>query len=67
MMIARLRGKPTPLRRYRPDFPRKLETALMKALETDPKGRYASAQEFGLALIDAADVPDADRLRQSLD
>ncbi len=67
MMIARLRGRPTPLRLYRSDFPPKLEAALMKSLASDADDRYDNARHFGLALIDAAqgDV-DAGRLRQML-
>jgi eukaryotic-like serine/threonine-protein kinase len=57
MMIARLRGKPTPLRQYRPDFPEPLERALMRSLETDPANRYPDALAFGRALVDAAKIP----------
>ncbi len=53
MMIMRLRGKPTKLRKYRPDFPEKLEAVLMKSLETEPKDRYSTALELGQALLDA--------------
>ncbi len=66
MMIARLRGKPTPLRRYRPDFSPKLELVVMKSLASDPDNRYSTAREFGMALIDAADGVDASRLRSML-
>jgi len=66
MMIARLRGKPTPLRRYRPDFPPRLEVVLMKSLASDPDDRYATAKEFGLALIDAGDGLDKNRLKSML-
>lgn len=53
MMIARLRGKPTPVRTYRPDFPADLEAALMRSLETDPKDRFLTTLEFGLVLANA--------------
>lgn len=66
MMIARLRGKPTPLRRYRPDFPPKLEVVLMKSLAPDPANRYATAREFGMALIEAGDGLDKEKLRNML-
>jgi len=35
MMIARLRGRPTPLRQVRPDLPGSLEKALARAMESD--------------------------------
>jgi serine/threonine protein kinase len=52
MMIARLRGQPTPLRRARPDlnFPPPFEKALMKAIETEPADRYQSALDLAKAL-----------------
>ncbi len=65
MMIARLRGKPTPLRRYQPNFPRQLEAVLMQSLEADPDKRFATALDFGRALIDAHDG-NVQRLRQYL-
>ncbi|MFQ5703817.1 MAG: protein kinase [Gemmatimonadales bacterium] len=66
MMIMRLRGKPTKLRKYRPEFPAKLEAALMKSLETDPSDRYSSARDFGQALLDAHESPNTERLQQLL-
>jgi serine/threonine-protein kinase len=53
MMIARLRGQPVPVRQYKPDFPPKLEKALMKSLESNPENRYATALEFGIAMAEA--------------
>src|SRR6202008_4204531 len=53
MMIARLRGQPVPVRQYKPDFPAKLEKALMKALEANPENRYSTALEFAEALTGA--------------
>jgi serine/threonine protein kinase len=50
MMIARLRGQPTPLRQYRPDLPEKLDKALAKSMETNADNRYKTALEFGQAL-----------------
>lgn len=56
MMIARLRGQPLPLRKARQDlvFSEGFEKALMKSIEADPAGRYATARELGQALIKAA-------------
>jgi serine/threonine-protein kinase len=50
MMIARLRGSATPLRKHRPDLPAQLEEVLGKSMEASPDNRYASAKEFGTAL-----------------
>ncbi len=55
MMIARLRGKPVPLRAVRKDFSKALEAVLMTSMATEPDNRYATAWEFGEALIDALD------------
>jgi serine/threonine-protein kinase len=63
MMIARLRGKPTQLRKFRSDFPRKLEAVLMQSMATEPADRYPTALEFGNALIKANEGPNPDRLR----
>ncbi|HEY6808601.1 MAG TPA: serine/threonine-protein kinase [Gemmatimonadales bacterium] len=51
MMIARLRGTPTPLRQVRKDLPEALERALAKAMESNPDNRYSTAIEFGDALL----------------
>jgi serine/threonine-protein kinase len=53
MMIARLRGQPTPLRQLRPDFPPRVEKVLMKSLEANPENRYPSALEFGRVLAES--------------
>jgi serine/threonine protein kinase len=58
MMIARLRGKPLTVRQFRPDFPAPLEAVLMKAMATEPDQRYATALEFGKALVQAANAPE---------
>jgi serine/threonine-protein kinase len=55
MMIARLRGHPTPLRQFRPDFPSRLEGVLMRSMENDPDKRYPDARQFGRALLEAID------------
>jgi len=54
MMIARLRGAPTPLRQLRPELPESLEKALLKALAPDPIDRYSTAMEFSDALTPGA-------------
>ena len=66
MMIARLRGKPTPLSKHRRDFPGKLEAVLMKSMASEPDDRYATALEFGRAVINAYDGPGKERLRAYL-
>jgi serine/threonine-protein kinase len=50
MMIARLRGTPTPLRQLRPDLPEPLEKSLARAMEASPDNRYSTAMEFADAL-----------------
>jgi serine/threonine protein kinase len=50
MMIARLRGQPTPVRQLRADTPPAIEKALTKALQTNPDDRYTTALEFADAL-----------------
>jgi serine/threonine-protein kinase len=50
MMIARLRGRPTPIRQLRADTPPAVEKALAKALQTSPDDRFTSALEFAEAL-----------------
>ncbi|HEX9728473.1 MAG TPA: serine/threonine-protein kinase [Gemmatimonadales bacterium] len=53
MMIARLRGKPTPLRQYRADISDAVDKALMRSLESDPADRYPTTLEFGKAMAEA--------------
>src|SRR3990170_2381666 len=50
MMIARLRGQPTPIRQLRADTPPAVEKALAKALQTSPEDRFTTALEFAKAL-----------------
>jgi serine/threonine protein kinase len=50
MMIARLRGQPTTLRKLRPDLSATLERTLARAMEADPDARFATALEFADAL-----------------
>jgi serine/threonine-protein kinase len=54
MMIARLRGKPATVKQYRPEFSAPLEAVLMRAMAVEPDQRYATALEFGRALVEAA-------------
>jgi serine/threonine-protein kinase len=54
MMIARLRSQPPPIRQFRTDVPEVVERALIKALQTNPDDRYATALEFGDALAGTA-------------
>ena len=53
MMIARLRGKPTPIRQVRPDFPEALAAVIMRSLEADPDDRYDTTLDLGRAAVDA--------------
>src|SRR5258708_6720191 len=50
MMIARLRGQPQRLRQLRADLSEGLESALARAMEGNPDGRYNTALEFADAL-----------------
>lgn len=52
MMIARLRGSPTPIRTVRPDLPASLEKAIARSLETNPEHRFATTLEFSDALTE---------------
>jgi serine/threonine-protein kinase len=74
------RAEVPPLSRYRADVPEDLDAIVAKALARDPRGRYPTARELGVALsrwataarapIEAADVSDlmaelfADRKQQ---
>jgi hypothetical protein len=66
MMIARLRGRPTPLRQLRPTFPEALEAALTKSMDSEPDRRFPTTLEFGRALVEAVAVAERDRLRAFL-
>ncbi|HEX9691874.1 MAG TPA: serine/threonine-protein kinase [Gemmatimonadales bacterium] len=66
MMIARLRGRPTPLRQLRPAFPEALEAALTKSMDSEPDRRFPTTLEFGRALVEAVAVAERDRLRAFL-
>jgi serine/threonine-protein kinase len=58
MMIARLRGKPSTARQFRPAFPEALEAVLNRSLAAEPEDRYPNALEFGKALLEAAASPE---------
>lgn len=47
-------SKPIPLGTVAPNIPRPLVDVVMRGLETDPKDRWRSAEEFGVALAAAA-------------
>ncbi|HKV49837.1 MAG TPA: serine/threonine-protein kinase [Gemmatimonadaceae bacterium] len=55
MMIARLKGDPTPIRAMRPDlgFSAAVEKVLLKSLSRDPDDRYATAPLFASAFAGA--------------
>jgi serine/threonine-protein kinase len=57
VMMARLRGDPTPLREPRPDlhFPEALERVLLKAMSRDADERYPTARELSDAITMAAE------------
>src|SRR6185437_2644573 len=56
MMIARLKGDPTPLRAMRPElgFSAAVEKVLLRSLARDPGDRYATAPPFASAFASAA-------------
>jgi serine/threonine-protein kinase len=66
MMVSRLRGKPTPLRQHRSEFPKALESVIMRSMATDPDDRFPTALEFGRALIDAHQDGSTDELSTML-
>lgn len=71
MMVARLRGTPVPLRRYRPELPVALERVLARAMDVTPEERYADVLQFGEALTASIEEPTAEggffaRLRNTL-
>ncbi|MDQ3958413.1 MAG: protein kinase [Actinomycetota bacterium] len=48
--MMHLRQEPTPVRALKPQVPRHLEAAVMKALAKDPEARWSSADEMSRAL-----------------
>jgi len=57
IMIARLRGEPTPIRQVRPDLviPEAVERVIDRALHRDPEQRFQTALDFAAAFAAAAD------------
>jgi serine/threonine protein kinase len=71
VMNARLTESPSPPSEINPDIPPNLSASVMRALERDPKQRYASAQDFAWDLehpgqIRAPERPAAPDRRRSL-
>ncbi|HEX6535974.1 MAG TPA: serine/threonine-protein kinase [Gemmatimonadaceae bacterium] len=56
VMVARLKGEPTPIRSMRPDlaFSPAVERVLQKSMQRDPEQRYRTAPEFAAAFASAA-------------
>jgi serine/threonine-protein kinase len=53
LLLQRLREAPTPLRSRAPHVPSGLSDVVMKAIEREPAQRWASAEEFGVAIATA--------------
>ena len=66
MMIARLRGQPTPLRQIRQDMTPKLEKVIAKSMAANPDQRYATVLELGEAFVDSADPGLQENLKKCL-
>ncbi len=47
-------GQPTPLLSVKPNLPAEVAEVVMRGLETDPRRRWRTAEEFGVALASAA-------------
>ena len=56
LMLARLKGHPTPIRSVRNDLPARLEAVIMRALSMQATERFGSMTEFGDALQAASGV-----------
>jgi len=61
VMNARLLTPPHPPSEINPEISPQLETIVLRALQTDPGHRYATAREFAHALSHPGDVPLTDR------
>jgi len=48
--VARLNSHPSPIRKFNPDIPHKLELIINQVLSIDPSLRYEDCHEFSLAL-----------------
>jgi serine/threonine-protein kinase len=53
LLLKRLREEPIPLREQAPHVPVAVASVVMKAIEREPGDRYASAEDFGIALASA--------------
>jgi serine/threonine-protein kinase len=53
LLLKRLREDPRPLRTIAPQVPQSLADVVMKAIEREPEDRYASAEDFGVAIASA--------------
>ena len=62
LVTQHLQMPPPPLQMARPDLPTALVVAVHKALEKDPRDRFASAAEMAAALPSAAAVANLDRV-----
>ena len=73
MLLARCKEKPLPPVQVDPSIPPELNGIVLKALETDPDGRFATAREFRQALeryapdSDSPPPPTRSRLRRAAD
>jgi YVTN family beta-propeller protein len=54
LLYRHVHEEPVPLAELRPDLAPELVEVTMRSLARDPSDRYASAEEFGVALADAA-------------
>ena len=61
ILLQHLTYPPRPLRELNPDIPPQVETAVMHALEKDPRQRYQSAGSFLQALRAASEAMDLQR------
>jgi serine/threonine-protein kinase len=62
IMNARLKSDPVPPRKLEPSISPALEETILRALERDPKKRYASVQDFAWDLEHPGQVNVAERL-----
>ncbi len=66
LLYRHVHEAPTPLSEVAPDLPPELVETTMRALAADPNDRYATAEDFGVALADAAgDALGPDWLQRS--
>ncbi len=53
LLLKRLREDPRPLSELAPQLPRALTDAAMRAIEREPEKRFATAEDFGVAIATA--------------